>query len=570
MTPVLAAYFMKPHLHAEKPPGRIERAYVWLLSRAVRHYVLTVFAALAVFIASIASMRLLSEGFLPAQDTARSLLNIELPPGSGAADTQRTTDRIVTDLKGAIPQLRSVFVDGGRLPQGGTVESRRASLILNFTDKSTRSVTQRELEQQVEARLRTIPDIRTWFVDENGLRAISFVVTGADPRTVASVANELANQMRRLPTVANVISGATLDRPELRIQPKLDLASRLGIVAETLSETIRVATIGDVGPALAKFDAGDRQVPIRVQLEDGARGNWTVIESLRIPIGGGRGSIPLSAVAELQLAQGPATIARYDRERQAAVAADLVGTAALGDVIKTIQQLPVVKNLPRGVQINQSGDAENLAELSQGFAEAMTSGLMMVYAVLALLFGSFLQPITILFSLPLSIGGAVMALLITGKQLTTPVWIGVLMLMGIVTKNAIMLVDFAIEGMSHGMTRESAIIDAGRKRAQPIVMTTIAMVAGMLPSALAIGAGGEFRSPMAIAVIGGLLFSTVLSLVFVPAIFVLVNQISLFPSWVRGRLPGAARRRAAAEHAEAAEPPLGGATPAGAVAAPQV
>jgi multidrug efflux pump subunit AcrB len=187
-----------------------------------------------------------------------------------------------------------------------------------------------------------------------------------------------------------------------------------------------------------------------------------------------------------------------------------------------------MKNLPKGVSVQQSGDAESLNELSEGFANVMTLGLMMVYAVLVMLFGTFLQPITILFSLPLSIGGAIMALMLTGKQLTVPVWIGMLMLMGIVTKNAIMLVDFAIESVRHGMHRDAAIIDAGQKRARPIVMTTIAMVAGMMPSALSFGAGGEFRSPMALAVIGGLIFSTVLSLIFVPAMFAMMDDLSLF------------------------------------------
>src|SRR6185503_7676937 len=207
------------------------------------------------------------------------------------------------------------------------------------------------------------------------------------------------------------------------------------------------------------------------------------------------------------------------------IAADLAGDAALGDAMKAIYALPVMKNLPKGVSVQQSGDAESLNELGEGFANVMTLGLMMVYAVLVMLFGTFLQPITILFSLPLSIGGAIMALMLTGKQLTTPVWIGILMLMGIVTKNAIMLVDFAIESMRGGKPRDEAIIDAGMKRARPIVMTTIAMAAGMMPSALAIGAGGEFRSPMALAVIGGLIFSTVLSLVFVPAMFMVMDDL---------------------------------------------
>jgi multidrug efflux pump subunit AcrB len=275
-------------------------------------------------------------------------------------------------------------------------------------------------------------------------------------------------------------------------------------------------------------------VPIRVQLEDTARADFQILEQLRVPLGGGRGGVPLSVVADIKLDQGPTSINRYDRERQATVAADLVGTAALGDALKKIYELPVMKSLPKNVSVKQSGDAESLNELADGFATAISAGLMMVYAVLVLLFGTFLQPITILFSLPLSIGGAILALLLTGKQLTTPVWIGILMLMGIVTKNAIMLVEFAVEAIREGKPREVAIIDAGMKRARPIVMTTVAMVAGMMPSALAFGAGGEFRSPMALAIIGGLIFSTALSLLFVPAMFMMMDDVGQL-AWRFGR-----------------------------------
>jgi len=409
-------------------------------------------------------------------------------------------------------------------------------VIINYTPKADRKITQRELEHEISDELANVPDIRFWFVDENGLRAISLVVTGSDSKIVDNVASELASQMRRIPIISNVISETSLDRPELRIQPRADLAARLGVSTESLSQTIRVATIGDVGPALAKFDAGGRLVPIRVQLEDAARANVKTLEQLRVPLGlhGEKGGVPLSVVADIKLDQGPTSINRYDRERQATVAADLVGFAALGDATRQIYELPVMKTLPKIVKVSPSGDAESLNELSDGFIAAMTAGLMMVYAVLVLLFGTFLQPITILFSLPLSIGGAIGALLLTGKQLTIPVFIGILMLLGIVTKNAIMLVEFAIEAIHAGKPRDEAIIDAGKKRARPIVMTTIAMVAGMVPSALAVGAGGEFRSPMALAVIGGLLFSTVLSLVFVPAMFMVMDDLgSLF--WRLGR-----------------------------------
>ena len=452
------------------------------------------------------------------------MLAIELAPGTQLSETEKVTEDIVARLR-KHSEVKSVFVDGGRLP-GKSTEVRRAALIINYTPKGDRSITQRELELVIGRELENVPDIRYWFVDENGLRAVSLVVTGANSDIVDNVADELAGQMRRIPLVANVVAETSLDRPELRIIPHKDLAARLGISTESLSSTIRVATIGDVGPALAKFDAGDRQVPIRVQLEDSARASQQTLERLRVPIGGGRGAVPLSAIADVKLAQGPTSINRYDRERQAGVAADLVGNAALGDAMIDINALPVMKGLPRGVTVKQSGDAESLNELSEGFQTAIQAGLMMVYAVLVILFGSFLQPITILFSLPLSIGGAIGMLLITGKTLTTPVWIGIMMLMGIVTKNAIMLVDFGIESIAHGMDRDDAIVDAGQKRARPIIMTTIAMIAGMMPSALAYGAGGEFRSPMALAVIGGLLFSTVLSLVFVPAAFSAMDDVA--------------------------------------------
>ncbi|MBR1236939.1 efflux RND transporter permease subunit [Bradyrhizobium sp. AUGA SZCCT0182] len=537
VTPVLAAYFLKDHPHDDPPPGRLLQAYTKLVTWSVKHYFITVLAGLAIFAASIWSISLLPQGFLPAQDTARSLLAMELPPGSQLAYTEKVTEEIVQRLRKR-PEIKSIFVDGGRVPPG-TQEVRRAALIINYTPKKDRDSkhTQRLLELDISKELENVPDIRFWFLDENGLRAISLVVTGIDSNIVGNVANELATQMKRIPIIANVISETSLDRPELRIRPRAELAARLGVSTESLSQTIRVATIGDVGPALAKFDAGDRQVPIRVQLEDSARGDLQMLQQLRVPLGqrGERGGVPLSVVADIQLDQGPTSINRYDRERQATVAADLVGTAALGDATKMIYDLPVMKSLPKGVKVSPSGDAESLAELSDGFATAITAGLMMVYAVLVLLFGTFLQPITILFSLPLSIGGAIAALLLTGKQLTTPVWIGILMLMGIVTKNAIMLVEFAVESIREGNKRDFAIIDAGIKRARPIIMTTIAMAAGMMPSALAFGAGGEFRSPMALAVIGGLLFSTVLSLVFVPAMFMMMDDLGAL-IWRYGKL----------------------------------
>ncbi|HEY2754368.1 MAG TPA: efflux RND transporter permease subunit, partial [Pseudolabrys sp.] len=526
VTPMLAAYFMKHHDHDDPPPGMVLNGYHRVVTWSVRHHYITVLIGIGVFAASIWSLTLLPKSFLPAQDSARSWLGLELPPGTQLAYTEKVTEDIVTRLRKR-PEIRSVFVDGGRSPQGSQ-EVRRATLIVNYTPKTERKLTQRDLEDAISKELDNIPDIRFWFLDDQGNRAISLIVAGRDSNIVSNVASELATQMKRIPELANVVPDTSLERPELNIRPRADLAARLGVTTESLSQTIRVATIGDVGPALAKFDAGNRLVPIRVQLEDSARGNLRTLQELRVPLGehGEKGGVPLETVANIKLDQGPSSINRYDRQRQATVAADLAGTSARSAATNKIAELPVMKSLPKGVTVSEGGDSESQKELADGFTSTMLTGLMLVYAVLVLLFGTFLQPLTILFSLPLSIGGAVLALLITGKQLTIPVYIGILMLMGIVTKNAIMLVEFAIEAIHAGQRRDEAMIDAGMKRARPIVMTTIAMVAGMMPSALAFGAGGEFRSPMALAVIGGLLFSTVLSLVFVPAMFMMMDDLA--------------------------------------------
>jgi multidrug efflux pump subunit AcrB len=247
---------------------------------------------------------------------------------------------------------------------------------------------------------------------------------------------------------------------------------------------------------------------------------------------------PLSVVADFSIGHGPTAINRYDRNRRVTIEGDLRGDAALGEAVKAIHALPTARHMPPGVEIVETGDVEIMSEVFQSFATAMGAGLMMVYTLLVLLFGSFLQPITILISLPLSIGGTIAALLITHKAMSMPVVIGILMLMGIVTKNAIMLVDFAVEAISQGSPRLEALVEAGRKRARPIVMTTIAMAAGMLPSALGMGDGGGFRSPMAIAVIGGLAVSTVLSLVFVPAVFTVFDDLGRGFSWLFLRFLG--------------------------------
>jgi multidrug efflux pump subunit AcrB len=501
ITPMLSAYFMRSHSDEDTREGWLLRGYVRLIGWSVRHRIVTVILGLFIFAGSIYSMQLLPNGFLPAEDASRILIAAELPPGSRLDDMKETSDDI-TKLLRARPEVMNVFVDGGRIlgVAGGGEEVRKATFVVNLVNKDDREITQRALEHFFTAELAKLPDVRAWVINENGERALSLIVTGSNDKAVNETTPKIVSEMKKVPELNNVVSNSALDRPEFRFIPRQDVAADLGVSTEALSEAIRIATIGDVDANLAKFNAGDRQVPIRVQLEERARTDRQMLEALKIRT--------------------------------------VVGTDALGRAVDNVMALPIVQNLPEGVVLKQAGDAEVMGEIFSSFGYAMGAGLMMVYSVLILLFGSFLQPLTILFSLPFSIGGAIFALLVTGQPFSFPVVIGVLMLMGIVTKNAIMLVDFAIEEIARGVKRYDAIVDAGRKRARPIVMTTIAMAGGMLPSAMAMGSGGEFRAPMAIAVIGGLLLSTLLSLIFVPAVFVLMDDVGRWMWRFFGRFVG--------------------------------
>jgi HAE1 family hydrophobic/amphiphilic exporter-1 len=330
--------------------------------------------------------------------------------------------------------------------------------------------------------------------------------------------------MRELPGLSNVVSTAALVRPEILITPKADVAALQGVSTRDISQVARVATLGDADQLLPKFNLGDRQVPIRVMLTEESRSNLALLQTLRVPTASGD-AVPLSAVADVTFGAGPNQLSRYDRLRVARLSAELSNGATLGSASAAIDELPAMKALPEGVSQAVSGELESLQETFTGFAFAMITGVLLMYVVLVLLFGSFFHPITILAALPVSFGGAFLALLLTGKGLSMPALIGIIMLTGIAAKNSILLVDYAIIAMKQGLSRNDAILDAARKRARPIIMTTMAMGLGMLPIALALGEGTEFRSPMAIAVIGGLITSTALSLVFVPAIFSLIDGL---------------------------------------------
>jgi multidrug efflux pump subunit AcrB len=372
--------------------------------------------------------------------------------------------------------------------------------------------------------LSQVPDGHLNFSDGGNGTDIQLFLTGDDPPLVERTAHQVIAEMQGLNEIRDARIRGDLPRPEILVHPRLDLAARLGVSVQSISQTIRIATLGDLPQNAAKFSLSDRQIPIRVSLKDSARRDMATLENLPVPTAAG-GAVPLKAVADLTFGQGPSAVRRYNQMRRAFLEANLSPGVELGTATKKIYALPTLSHLPHGVNLVKIGDTEYFQEMIQNFSLAMGAGVLMVLAVLVLLFARVFQPITILFALPLSLFGAALALVLTNKPFSISVVIGLLMLMGIVAKNSILLVDFAIEEMRAGKPRLTAILEAGHKRARPIVMTTVAMIAGMLPVAAGWGGDSDFRSPMATAVIGGLAASTLLTLVVVPAVFTVFDDI---------------------------------------------
>jgi len=536
ITPTLAAYFMgEAPEEASHGDGPIASAYGSFLRVTLRHKLVSLVVGLALFGLSLWSTGLLPQGFIPDGDESRSVLSVELPPGSRLADTQAATDAMVARIR-ALPEVASAYSLGGATVKGPG-EVRNAIVVVRYVDKTERRLSQKQLEERIGTMLADIPDTRIYYANPRGDRQLQMNVKAPDSESLAKGVAIIEAAMRKLPELRNASAAAGLDRPEIRVRPRFDEAARLGVAPEQIAQVVRVATIGDVGANLAKFTAGDRLVPIRVELVQDARADLRTLQALRVRTGSG-GSVPLSEVADISFGQGPSSIERFDRADRVVMGGDLAKDVQLGSAVDKVKAMPELKSLPAGVTITETGDAEIQGEVFAGFAQAMGLGLLMVLGLLVLLFGNIFHPLTILMSLPLAIGGVIAALLVTNNAITMPVVIGILMLMGIVTKNAILLVDFAVERVKHGMTPFDAIVDAGMKRARPIIMTTIAMVAGMFPTALGHGEGGEFRAPMAIAVIGGLIVSTVLSLVFVPSFYLVMESVSGFFAWLLRPLIG--------------------------------
>ena len=547
ITPVMGAYLLKPQ-HEPERIGRLMQAYLRLVRWGLAHRRLAALSGVALFAAALALAPLLPKTFIPASDRSMSTINFELPPGTPLAETAAVAEQARRVLARQ-PEVARVLVtvgNGAQLDAMGTqgsAESRAGTLTVSLVPPAKRALTQREFEKRVQGELRQIPGLRFRFGGGETGETLEVILVSDNPRSLERAAERLEQEMRGVPGVGNPAAASSLRRPELMVKPDLARAADLGVTVADIATTVRVATIGDAAAQLPKLHLDERSLAIRAQLPPQARQDLQTLRLLHVPAAHG-GSVTLGTVATLEMGSGAAQITRFDRQRSVSIKAD-VGGAALGAVTAAIAELPAMRALPADVRQANFGDTERMKQLFGDFGLAMIAGVLLVYCVLVLLFHDFAQPVTIMAALPLSVGGALGLLLLAGEAMSLPATIGILMLMGIATKNSILLVEYALVAQEKGVSRREALLDACAKRARPIVMTTVAMGAGMLPIALKIGADADFRAPMAIAVIGGLVTSTVLSLFYVPVVFTFVDD-------AKRRLT---RRRGAAATSRAAATP---------------
>jgi multidrug efflux pump subunit AcrB len=527
LTPMMAAYALRP-LPAAEGETRTMRWYLRVMQWCLAHRKTTVAAALAFFVASIALVPLLPKGFVPAADRGQTAVKIELPPGSTLHETLAAAER-ARSLIAPVGDVTRVFTTvgsttgAGPFGEGASTDVRKATLTIMLTHRHDRPRTQAGVEAELRERLRALTGARVSVGMGDVGEKLQVVLAGDDPDLLERTSRAVERELRTLPNVGNITSNASLQRPEIHVTVDYGRAADLGVTTAAMASAVRVATAGDFEVQLPKLNLPQRQIPIRVRLDQGMRQDLEAIAQLRVASHSGQ--VPLSAVADVSLRSGPAQIDRLDRNRNVTIDVELAGRP-VGEVLAEVNRLPSLATLPPGISRPTSGDAERMAEVFSGFGSAMLTGILAIYIVLVLLFHDFLQPATILAALPLSVGGAIAALLLTHNSFSMPSVIGLLMLMGIVTKNSILLVEYAVMARrEHGLPRHEALVDACRKRARPILMTTIAMIAGMLPIALGIGAEPSFRAPMAIAVIGGLLTSTLLSLLVIPVVFTYVDDL---------------------------------------------
>ena len=528
LTPMMAAYILRPPRGEHREPGWMHLYTGWM-TWCLKHRVATLLAAAGFFVGSFALVPLLPTGFLPPDDLSQTQVYISLPPGSSFRDTQAAAEqaRVIVARN---PHVKMVYtaIGGGAagsdpfMPRGAA-EVRKATLTINLTPRKDRGgVTKQAVEQELREAMLALPGVQYKVGLGGSNEKYILVLASENGPLLAEHARKVERELRSIPGIGAVTSTASLTRPELVVTPDFPRMADLGVSSAAIADVLRIATAGDYDQSMPKLNLAQRQVPIVVKLPAVARQDIDLLSRLTVP--GRHGPVMIGAVATLSITGGPAEISRYDRQRNVNFEIEL-NTQPLGEVEKQALAMPSLKTLPPGILQTTVGDAEAMAELFESFALAMLTGVLCIYVVLVLLFKDFVQPVTILAALVLSVPGAFLALFVTQTALSMPSMIGLIMLMGIATKNSILLIDYVVLARrEHGLDRWHALLDACRKRARPIVMTTVAMGAGMMPIAIGLGTDPSFRAPMAIVVIGGLITSTFLSLLVIPVVFTYVDD----------------------------------------------
>ncbi|HEY9635985.1 MAG TPA: efflux RND transporter permease subunit [Coleofasciculaceae cyanobacterium] len=537
ITPMMGAFLMKQKkVKSKKSSSRFYgfpntfrvrfQPYRSLLTWALRHRLTTIMIALAFFIGSVMLIPFIPKGLFDNGDIGISTVSVELPPGSTLEDTKSVVQQAATLIQPSPAVSNVLEVIGAGSGAGSSESINKATLFVQLKPKEDRELSQTQFEERLRPQFAKIPGARISFQSQGAggsSKDVSILLKSENPEALTTAANELEKQMRTVPGLVEASSTASLVKPEILIAPNPARAADLGVNVQAIARTASLATIGDNEANLAKFNLPDRQIPIRVQIDPKAREDIDTLKNLKVP-GQNNTLIPLVAVADIRLGSGPAQINRYDRSRQVSVEANLQGLA-LGDAVSAVKKLPAMNPLPPGVVEQSAGDAKIMGEIFSRFGTAVGLALMCIYAILVLLYNNFLHPLTIMVALPLSLGGALLGLLIAQKALGLYALIGIVLLMGIVTKNSILLVDYTLINQEEGKSQYQAIISAGVDRLRPIMMTSLASIAGTAPLAFGIGSGAEVRSPMGIAVMGGFTTSTLLTLVVVPVLFTYVDNL---------------------------------------------
>jgi HAE1 family hydrophobic/amphiphilic exporter-1 len=517
------------------------RRYRGLVGWALSHRVWTLVIAGASFIAALALFPLIGGSFMPIADIEELTVVIKTPVGS-SLDYTRGRAREVSTLLRSYPEVAYTYetIAGGFMAQ-----VNQADIYVKLTPKGERDRSQQELQRALRRDLAGLSGITVSVLESGGFtgaeKPIQIYVKGDQIDELRRISNAVLDVARRTPGAIEAESGLEEDRPEVRVDLRRDLASEVGLGVGVVAGALRPVFSGD--KASTWEDPSGEQHDVIVRLPRGARESMEQLGRVPFPAGGydaltgAPGVVRLQHVASITPSSSPQKVERRDMKRVVWVQANYDGrslTEVSRDIERGIEKIP----MPAGYSVKLGGETEAFRETVGYILESLVLAIIFIYLVLASEFGSFLQPLAIMLSVPLSMVGVLVMLLLTGTTFNIMSMIGLILLMGLVTKNAILLIDFANQARARGADRRQALIDAGQIRLRPIVMTTLAMIFGMLPLALALGSGAEFRAPMARAVIGGLITSTLLTLVVIPVVYTLVDDVG---SRVSGKLTRAER-----------------------------